>query len=143
MKISCFSFIRDGIRLGYPFEESIRSALPICDEFVVAVGESADGTLERLHAMNEPKVRIIPTRWNENVRTHGFVYAQQKMIAQYSCTGDWAFYLEGDEVLHENDLERIRDVLKKQLNNPGIEAIAFDYYHFWGDPQHLRTTSKM
>lgn len=143
MKISCFSFIRDGVRLGYPFEESIRSALPICDEFVIAVGESADGTLERLQAMNEPKVRIIPTRWNENVRAHGFVYAQQKMIAQYTCTGDWAFYLEGDEVLHEDDLERIRDVLKKQLNRPGIEAIAFDYYHFWGDPQHLRTTSKM
>lgn len=143
MRISCFSFIRDGVRLGYPFEESIRSALPICDEFVVAVGESDDGTLERLRAMNEPKLRILPTRWNENVRAHGFVYAQQKMIAQYTCTGDWAFYLEGDEVLHEDDLERIRDVLKKQLNNPETEAIAFDYYHFWGDPQHLRTTSKM
>lgn len=143
MKISCFSFIRDGVRLGYPFEESIRSALPICDEFVVAVGESSDGTLERLRGMNDPKLRIIPTHWNENVRSHGFVYAQQKMIAQYSCTGDWAFYLEGDEVLHEDDLERIRDTLGRYLHEPEIEAIAFDYYHFWGDPQHLRTTSKM
>jgi glycosyltransferase involved in cell wall biosynthesis len=143
VKISCFSFIRDGVRLGYPFEESIRSVIPLCDEFVVAVGESSDGTLERLHGMNEAKLRIIPTTWNENVRSHGFVYAQQKMIAQFNCTGDWAFYLEGDEVLHENDLEPTRRILQKYLDSPKVEAIAFDYYHFWGDPGHLRTTSKM
>ena len=29
------------------------------------------------------------------------------MIGQYQCQGDWAFYLEGDEVLHEADLEKI------------------------------------
>ncbi len=143
MKISCFSFLRDGVRLGYPFEESIRSALPLCDEFIVSVGSSDDGTLERLQALNEPKLRIIPTNWNENVRAHGFVYAQQKMIAQYNCTGDWAFYLEGDEVLHEDDLPQLRSVMQQYLDRPEIEALAFDYYHFWGDPQTLRTTSKM
>ncbi|MGI9265763.1 MAG: glycosyltransferase family 2 protein [Gammaproteobacteria bacterium] len=143
MKISCFSFIRDGVRLGYPFEESIRSALPLCDEFVIAVGECEDGTLQRLQAMREPKLRILETRWNENVRAHGFVYGHQKMIAQYNCTGDWAFYLEGDEILHEDDLGRIRDAMVRNLDDPRVEALAFDYYHFWGDPQHLRTTSKM
>ena len=61
MKVSGFSFIRDGVRLGYPFVESLRSALPVCDEFVIAVGKSDDGTLERLQALNEPKLRIIET----------------------------------------------------------------------------------
>jgi hypothetical protein len=56
------------------------------------------------------------------------------MIAQYNCTGDWAFYLEVDEVLHENDLDRIRDSMVLRLPNPKIEALAFHYHHFYGTP---------
>jgi hypothetical protein len=141
MKVSGFSFLRDGVRLGYPFEQSIRSALPICDEFVIAVGAGEDGTLERLQAMNEPKLRLIPTTWNEKIRSHGFVYAQQKLIAQYNCTGDWAFYLEGDEILHEQDLDQILGAMKHYLPNPAIEALVFDYRHFYGDPGHIDVSS--
>lgn len=137
MKVSGFSIIRDGVRLGYPFEESIRSVLPLCDEFVIAVGKSDDGTLERLQAMNEPKLRIINTVWNEHCRTHGYVVAQQKMVAQYNCTGDWAFYLESDEILHEDDIDRVRAALEFYLDDPEVEALVFDYYHFYGDPHHV------
>ena len=108
MKISGFTFIRNGTLLGYPFIESILSALPICDEFIVAVGDSEDDTLARIQAIGSDKIRIIQTQWNEKMQDRGFVYAQQKMIAQYNCTGDWAFYLEGDEVLHEDDLPKIK-----------------------------------
>lgn len=137
MKVSGFSFIRDGVRLGYPFEESIRSALPVCDEFIIAVGAGDDGTLERLQAMNEPKLRLIQTHWNENCRTHGFVYGHQKMIAQYNCTGDWAFYVEADEVLHEDDLEKLRGAMEHYLDDTEVEALAFDYFHFYGDVGHI------
>jgi glycosyltransferase involved in cell wall biosynthesis len=140
MKISGFSFVRDGVRFGYPFEESIRSALPLCDEFIVAVGEGQDGTLERLRAMDEPKLRILPTRWNENIRRHGYVYAQQKMIAQFNCTGDWALYLESDELLHEDELDRLRHIMEKALHDPRVEALAFNYHHFWGEPGLVRNT---
>lgn len=142
MKVSGFSFIRDGVRLGYPFEESIRSALPVCDEFIVAVGECQDGTLAKLQAMNEPKLRLIRTTWNERCRSHGFVYGQQKMIAQYNCTGDWAFYLEGDEILHEQDLERLRRAMAHFLDRRQVEVLAFDYLHFYGDSQHIDLSSK-
>lgn len=137
MSISCFSFIRDGVRLGYPFEESIRSALPLCDEFVIAVGHSDDGTLERLQAMNEPRLRLIPTQWNEACRTHGFVYGHQKMIAQFNCSGAWAFYLEGDEILHEADLATIRAATEHYQEDREVEALVFDYFHFYGDAQHV------
>ena len=33
--ISGFTFIRNGVELGFPFEASIRSLLPLVDEFVV------------------------------------------------------------------------------------------------------------
>lgn len=67
----------------------------------------------------------------------GFVYAQQKMIAQYNCTGDWAFYLEGDEVLHEREHEFIVDAMQRHLGDTRVEALAFDYHHFYGEPGQL------
>lgn len=133
--ISGFTFIRNGVELGFPFEASIRSLLPLVDEFVVAVGQGSDPTLERVRAIGDPKIRIIETLWNERMADRGFVYAQQKMIAQYSCTGDWAFYLEGDEVVHEAELAAIRASVDKHHDNPAVEALVFDYLHFYGSPQ--------
>jgi glycosyltransferase involved in cell wall biosynthesis len=131
--ISGFTFIRNGVELGYPFIESIKSILPIVEEFVIAVGKSSDNTLELIKALNEPKIRIIETIWNEKMGEKGFVYAQQKMIAQYSCIGDWAFYLEGDEVIHEDDLAKIKEATQIYHNDDDVEALVFDYYHFYGN----------
>lgn len=135
VSISGFTFIRNGVELGFPFEESIRSLLPLVDEFVIAVGRSSDDTLARIHAIEDSKIRVIETIWNERMADRGFVYAQQKMIAQYACTGDWAFYLEGDEIVHENDLPKIRASVEKHHQNPQVEALVFDYLHFYGSPQ--------
>ena len=140
MKVSGFTFIRNGTLLGYPFVESILSVLPICDEFVVAVGDSDDDTLARIQAIDSDKIVIVQTRWNEKMQDRGFVYAQQKMIALYNCTGDWAFYLEGDEIVHEDDLPTIRASMRQHLSNTEVEALAFDYYHFFGSPQWLATS---
>ena len=131
MKISGFTFIRNGTILGYPFIESINSILPICDEFIIAVGPSEDNTLARLRKIKSKKIKIIETQWNEKMADRGFVYAQQKMIAQFNCSGDWAFYLEGDEIIHENDLSAVKKAMKENLNNFNIDALVFDYYHFF------------
>ena len=133
MKVSGFTFIKNGEILGYPFIESIKSILPIVDEFVVNVGESEDNTLELVKSINDPKIRIIQSKWNDSMKDRGYVYGQQKMIAQFNCTGDWAFYLEGDEVVHENDLKNIKDAMLKYKDDDNIEALIFDYYHFYGN----------
>ena len=137
MKVSGFTFIKNAEMLGYPFIESIQSVLPIVDEFVIAVGESDDNTLEIIKSIKDNKIRIIETQWNESMQDRGYVYAQQKMTAQFSCTGDWAFYLEGDEVLHEKDLDTIRNTMERHLDNPEVEALYFDYYHFYGKPNQV------
>jgi hypothetical protein len=137
MKISGFTFLRNGRKLGYPFVASIRSILPLVDEFVIALGPCDDDTEKMLREIGDPKIRIIPTTWNEKMRgdysVGGFVYGQQKSIALFNCTGDWAFYLEVDEVLHENDLPKIRAAMEKHLDDERIEALAFDYLHFYGN----------
>jgi hypothetical protein len=137
MKISGFTFLRNGQKLGYPFVASIRSLLPIVDEFIIALGPCDDDTEKMLRDIGDAKIRIIPTQWNERIRpdysVKGYVYGQQKTIALANCTGDWAFYLEADEVLHENDLPKIRGAMEKYLGDERVEALAFDYLHFYGN----------
>ncbi|HEX7024386.1 MAG TPA: hypothetical protein VF187_06180, partial [Gemmatimonadales bacterium] len=64
MKISGFTIVRNADVLDFPVEAGIRSILPICDEVVVNVGRSDDGTLERVRAIDDPRVRILETEWD-------------------------------------------------------------------------------
>lgn len=137
MKVSGFTFLRNAVINGYPFVESILSILPIVDEFVCVVGAGSDDTRERILTIEDPKIRVIDSRWNENMQDRGFVYGQQKMIAQYNCTGDWAFYLEGDEVLHESELNSIRAAMEDNLDDVEVEALYFNFFHFYGTPHQV------
>ena len=94
MKISAFTFIKNGQILGYPFIQSICSILSIVDEFIINVGESEDDTLSLIQSIDSQKIRIIQSNWNDTMQDRGYVYGQQKMIAQFNCTGDWVFYIE-------------------------------------------------
>jgi hypothetical protein len=133
MKVSAFTFIKNGQILGYPFLQSIQSILSIVDEFVINVGESEDDTLSLIKSIPSSKIRIIKSKWNDNMNDRGYVYGQQKMIAQYNCTGDWAFYIEGDEIYHENDLNQIKLSMENHLDDPNVEALVFDFIHFYGN----------
>jgi hypothetical protein len=133
MKVSAFTFIKNGQILGYPFLQSIQSILTIVDEFIINIGESEDDTLMMIQSLASPKIRIIKSHWNDSMQDRGYVYGQQKMIAQFNCTGDWAFYIEGDEVYHENELEQIKKSMEMHLNDSNVEALVFDFYHFYGN----------
>ncbi|EAR62854.1 glycosyltransferase family 2 protein [Neptuniibacter caesariensis] len=137
MKVSGFTFIKNGATLGYPFVESIRSALPICDEFIIALGNCDDNTEELIQQIDDPKIRVIHTTWNDKMQDRGYVYGQQKMVAHFNCSGDWALYIEGDEVLHENELETIRGNMERYLDDPEVEAFYFDFFHFYGRPDQV------
>jgi hypothetical protein len=135
MRVCGFSFVRNAVRFDYPFVESVRSALPLCDEFVLAVGESDDGTLERARGIDPAKVRIIETRWDDSLRRGGAVLAQQTDVAlaevrRRGC--DWALYLQADEVLHERDHPAIRAAIETWRGDPLVEGLLFDYIHFCG-----------
>lgn len=140
LRLSGFTFLRNAVRLGYPFLESIKSILPLCQEFVVALGECNDDTpaqLERLgREEGEGKLRVLDMSWNAKASS-GFVYAAQSMAALYNCTGDWAFYLQGDEVIHEEDHPKIVAALDRAHKDPRVEGLYFDYLHFFGSGSTL------
>jgi glycosyltransferase involved in cell wall biosynthesis len=135
MKVSGFSFVRDAVRLDYPIVEAITSILPICDEFWVAVGRSNDGTAEAIRGIGDPKIGIIENDWDPQYFIHGAINAQQTNLALSRCSGDWCFYVQADEVVHENYLPIIRATMERCLPHPQVEGLLFDYVHFWGSYQ--------
>ncbi|MFQ5666301.1 MAG: glycosyltransferase family 2 protein [Candidatus Binatia bacterium] len=139
MRVSGFTFVRNAIDLYYPVVESISSILPICDEFVVAAGDSTDGTTELLRTIRDPRLRIIDTVWDRNQFVRGATNAQQTNIALDACTGDWAFYLQADEVVHEDDLMPLVDRMRTCLDDRRVEGLLFDYLHFFADYEHYQT----
>lgn len=133
MKVSAFTFIKNGQILGYPFIQSIKSILPIIDEFIINVGNSEDETLDLIRSISSKKIRVIESNWSDSMQDRGYVYGQQKMISQFNCSGDWSFYIECDEVYHEDDLEKIRNSMSLHLNDPTVEALVVNFFHFYGN----------
>ena len=61
MKVSGFTFVRNAVKFDYPVVEGIKSILPICDEMVVAIGNSEDDTIGLINSIGSPKIKIINT----------------------------------------------------------------------------------
>ncbi|MDQ6812907.1 MAG: hypothetical protein M3040_04095 [Bacteroidota bacterium] len=143
MKISGFSYVRNGFEYGYPFIEAIQSVLPVCDEFVIAIGESADGTREAVAKLDPEKIKIIDTIWDMRLREGGKVFAQQANIALDNITGDWAFHIQADEVVHQNDLPKIVAAIKANDSDKRVEGLIQPFLHFWGSYQYIRTSRRV
>ncbi len=139
MKVTGFSFVRNAIKFDYPIVEAITSILPLCDEFVVAVGNSEDNTLELIKSINSPKIKIIETVWDESLREGGRVLANEtdKAFAAISSDTDWAFYIQGDEVVHEKYHPAILEAMKKWKDDEKVEGLLFNYLHFYGSYDYV------
>lgn len=133
MKVSGFTFCRNAVRYDYPVVESIRSILPIVDEFVVNVGRCEDGSLDLIRSIGDPKIHIVESVWDETLKRDGLIYSQQTNIALSYCTGDWAFYLQADEVIHEDDLPRIVEAMQEYHRSSNVLGLVFRYLHFVAD----------
>ena len=132
MKISGFTFIRNGNALGYPFVASIRSLLPLCEEVIVNVPRSTDGTLDSVKAIGDPKIRIMESPWDENEKVGDPLLRRHTDLALEQCAGDWCVYIQGDEVLHEGGIPAIRTAMERELGNPAVQGLLADYTHFYG-----------
>ncbi len=108
MKVSGFSIIRNGVKYGYPVVEAVSSILPLCDEFILNVGKSDDETLELVRTISSPKLIIIEREWDMSLREGGLLISVETNHALDRCTGDWCFYIQADEVLHEQYFPVVR-----------------------------------
>ena len=143
MKITGFSFIKNALIYDYPVVEAITSVLPLCDEFIIAVGKSDDETYKLIESIDRQKIRIIETIWNEDLREGGRVLALEtdKAFAEIPDDTVWAFYIQGDEVVHEKYLDTIYENMQRYKDDPVVDGLLFKYLHFYGSYDYVGTSS--
>ncbi|WP_343304569.1 glycosyltransferase family 2 protein [Chitinophaga niabensis] len=139
MKVTGFTFVRNAIRYDYPVTESIRSILPLCDEVVVSVGNSDDGTLELIQSIGSPKIRIFHSVWDDSLKEGGLILSVEtnKALDHVSPDTTWAFYIQADEVVHEDDYPAIRAAMEQYKDDKRVEGLLFNYRHFYGSYDYV------
>jgi hypothetical protein len=139
MKVSGFTFIRNAIANDYPVVESITSVLPLCDEFVVALGNSTDGTADLVRNIQSDKIRIIDTVWDDRLKEGGQVFAEEtnKALDAISKDADWMIYIQGDECIHEKYFDIIKKEMQENLTDHNVEALLLKYKHFYASYDYI------
>ena len=130
--ISGFTVIRNARKLGYPIIESIRSILPVVDEFIVGVGDGEDDTRAMIASIGDPKLKIFDSVWDLSRPAGGRILAEKTNEALDRCSGRWCFYLQADEVIHERDLASIRSACEEHADHERVEGLLFKYVHLYG-----------
>ncbi|HNQ12703.1 MAG TPA: glycosyltransferase family 2 protein [Bacteroidia bacterium] len=143
-KLSGFTFVRNAIQFAYPVEASIRSALPLVDEMIVLCGNSTDRTRDLIESINDPKIKIIDSVWDDSKREGGMVLAQEtnKAFDRIDPSSKWALYLQADEVLHEKDYTHIQNALTEFENDEQVDGLLFSYLHFYGNYYFIGASRK-
>ena len=50
---------------------------------------------------------------------------------------DWCFYIQGDEVVHEQFLPTVKSAMEKYVKNLSVEGLLFKYEHFFGSYEYV------
>lgn len=139
MKISGFTIVRNADKYYFPIKESICSILPLVDEFIVALGDNdeKDKTEEIIRSIDSDKIQIIDRVWDERLYQESKILAHETNFALQQCTGDWCFYIQADEVFHEDGLGIVKAACKKYNECGDVDGFLFKYLHFFGDYNHL------
>lgn len=144
MRVCGFTIIRNAVKFDYPIVEAIRSVLPVVDEFVVLVGNSDDNTRQLIESIGSSKIRIYESIWDDSLRKGGQVLAVEtdKAMALIGDGFDWAFYIQADEVVHEQYHPAIIEAMQKWKDDQQVEGLLFDYVHFYGDYNYIGDSRK-
>lgn len=137
MRLSAISLVQNAVKLDFPLLEALRSVLPLCDELIVNVGPSTDGTRELVESLGDPRLRILEGAWDRGQGAG--VLAIETQRALDAATGGWAIYIQADEVLHEAGLEPIRRALAAADGDARVEGLTADFVHFYGGPDWIGT----
>ncbi len=136
MKISGFTMARNAQKYYFPIAESVSSILPICDEMIIALDDGEDQTRSLIENIKSDKIKIFDRVWNQQDYVDGRILATETNFALQQCTGDWCFYIQADEVVHEEDLNTIKEACIKYQNDDAVDGLLFKYKHFFGDYDH-------
>jgi ADP-heptose:LPS heptosyltransferase/glycosyltransferase involved in cell wall biosynthesis len=132
-KISGYTHVLNPELHGFPYLESISSMLGFCDEVVVIDGGSTDGSQEKIRALSD-KINLIERKWDyEEPGMDGM----QKAFARAMCSGDFLWQQDADEVVHEDDYEKVRKLVKRFPSDCSL--VHLPVVELWGKDGDIRT----
>ncbi|MFN8253587.1 MAG: glycosyltransferase family 2 protein [Ferruginibacter sp.] len=139
MKVSGFTFVKNAVKYGYPVVESITSILPVVDEMIVCLGDSEDDTEGLIKSIRSDKIKYVHSVWDNSLREGGKVLAVEtnKAIAATAADSDWLFYIQADEVVHEQYHQTILDAMQRYKDDKKVEGLLFNYHHFYGSYRYI------
>lgn len=144
MLISGFTIIKNAVLNDYPIVEAIKSILPVVDEMIILVGDCTDETLALMQSINDPKIKIHHSVWDASLRKGGTVLAAEtnKAFELINPDSDWAFYIQGDEVVHEKYHGTIRSACEQYASDKKVDGLLFKYLHFYGTYDYVGDSRK-
>ena len=144
MKVCGFTIIRNAIKYDYPVVEAIQSVLPLCDKFIVLIGNSEDETEALIKGIISDKIEIHYSVWDDTLREGGKVLAVEtnKAFDLIDQTFDWAIYIQSDEAIHERYHKAIKQSLLNYKSNNKVNGLLLKYLHFYGSYDYVGTSRK-
>ena len=144
MKIAGFTIIKNAVINDFPIVEAIKSVLPVVDEMIVLIGDSTDETIALIESIGDPKIKIHHSVWNKSLRKGGAVLADEtnKAFQLIDEKYTWAFYIQGDEVVHEKYHPAIRNACENYAFDREVQGLLFKYKHFYGTYDYVGDSRK-
>lgn len=124
---------------GYPYIQAIKSMLGFCDEVCVVDGGSSDSTFDRIESLakEDPRVKLKKVQRDWTHPRHAVFDGMQKAEARSMCTSEFCWQMDSDEVVHEDDYQKIIDLCGKIPAN--VEIVSLPVIEYWGSENKVRS----
>ena len=125
------------IVMDYPFDGALASALRICDEACIVVGQSVDDTRDWVYALRDEygadrvKVREETFAFDRGWQERWWDWCREMTAAE------WHMYHDADEAMHEAYAPHLRTLME----DDDKQVIIFPYVHLFGTANY-RTVGK-
>ena len=137
--ISGYTTAYNALSQGYPIEQCIRSMEGFCSEVVVVDGGSTDGTWEKLLDLSKNSngvIKVFKVQRDWNSKRHAVFDGLQKAEAREKCTGEYCWQMDSDEIVHEDDYDKIVRLCRDFPSHADI--VALPVIEYWGSTEKVR-----
>jgi glycosyltransferase involved in cell wall biosynthesis len=142
MRLSLYTFVKNGIFFDFHVEAMLRHHLPLADEIIVNEGYSTDDTYERITRI-DPKIKVFRSEWGAPDDFTWFT--RFKNAARERCTGDWCLYLDCDEFIPEWEFDDMRRFIETTtLDTAPLEILNFyaNYRVYHAAPRNVNWAAR-
>ena len=136
--ISGYTTTYNCISQKYPYSESINSMLGFCDEVVVVDGGSTDGTYQCLIDMSQKdnRIKVVLNERDWSNKRFAVFDGDQKAVARSHCTSEWCWQQDSDEIVHEEDYDKVQKVIR--MSPKSYDLVALPVVEYWGKNEKVR-----